>query len=265
TPNPCVACNTFIKFDELSYYAKSIDADYFATGHYAKIRHDGGQSYLEAAADPAKDQSYFLMGVSQENLNKCLFPIGDFSKDQIRDFAREAGLPVCEKADSMEVCFIPENNYRKFLEESYQITDDPGDIISESGEVLGKHKGIHHFTVGQRKGLPAHGLDAHYVIRLESETKRVIVGLDKSLFSEGLSLDGIYFERAEEFLNRPLTVKIRSRSALIPSTLVQKEGSKLIARFETPQRAVTPGQFAVFYDRNRVVGGGPILKAVANF
>ncbi|MDB5038781.1 MAG: tRNA-specific 2-thiouridylase MnmA [Bacteriovoracaceae bacterium] len=265
TPNPCVACNTFIKFDELAHYAKAVDAKFYATGHYAQIRREDGKVYLEAAVDASKDQSYFLMGVDPEKLKHVLFPVGGYTKDQIRALAIEANLPVCDKPDSMEICFVSENNYRKFLEEEYKLSDNPGNIINEAREVIGKHKGVHHFTVGQRKGLPSYGLDSHYVLEINAETKEVMVGVDRSLFSEGLAFDGKNFLGFDEFVNRSLKVKIRSRSPMIDVKLVPSKGPALLARFETPQRAVTPGQFAVFYDGKRVVGGGPILKPVANF
>jgi tRNA-specific 2-thiouridylase len=265
TPNPCVACNTFIKFDELDYYAKSVDADYFATGHYAKLIRKDGKVIIERARDDAKDQSYFLMGVDKKKLEKCLFPLGDYTKDEIRKMALDAELPVSEKPDSQEICFVPGNDYREFLKKEGKIEDKPGDIIDQEGKVLGQHKGLHHFTIGQRRGLGAYGLEAHYVVRFEKEENQVVVGADKALFSPGLLLDGSHFEGAEELLGEPLEVKIRSRSAFLPVHLVSVEEGKILAQFDEPQRAVTPGQFAVFYQRNQVVGGGPILQPVANF
>lgn len=266
TPNPCVACNTFIKFDELEFYANSVDADYFATGHYVRIAHEENRSYLERAEDPDKDQSYFLLGVQQERLQKALFPVGDFSKTEIREMAEKAGLPVSSKPDSMEVCFVPENNYRKFLEDTYQMQDDPGDLIDlETGRVLGRHRGIHHFTIGQRKMLGAYGLNDHYVIRIDPETKQVIVGIDRSLFSDGLAFDPVHFKDCGAFLGKELTVKIRSRSAFLKVKIDSIGSKEVLARFEEPQKSVTPGQFAVFYEGNRLVGGGPIVRPVANF
>lgn len=266
TPNPCVACNTFIKFDELEFYAQSVEADYFATGHYVRLSRDEKRAYLERAVDPEKDQSYFLLGVTQSKLQKALFPVGDYSKDEIRAMAEKAGLPVSNKPDSMEVCFVPENNYRKFLEETYQMQDDPGDFVDfETGRLLARHKGIHHFTVGQKKGLGAYGLHDYYVIRLDAEKKQVLVGLDRSLFAEGLAFDPLYFSDIHDYLNEPLSVKIRSRSALLNAKILSVAAHEAVVRFEEPQKAVSPGQFAVFYKGNRLVGGGPILRPVANF
>jgi len=266
TPNPCVACNTFIKFDELAYYANAVGADFYATGHYVRIRRDGDRIHLQAATDPNKDQSYFLMGVQLEKLEKCLFPVGELSKDEVRSLAEEAGLKISQKPDSMEVCFVPENDYRKFLKNEYKIEDAPGFVVNEEGRVLAQHSGVHNFTVGQKKGLGPMGLHDFYVLRLNAETREVVVGLDKALFSEGLVFEGSHFLDAAEYFRRPLQVKIRSRSAFIEAQLVGAEGSHVKAQFMESQRAVTPGQFAVFYDEHlRLLGGGPILRPVANF
>lgn len=265
TPNPCVACNTFIKFDELAFYAKAVDAAYFATGHYARIHHDQKGTYLETAVDLSKDQSYFLMGVDRARLEKCLFPVGHYSKKEIRQLAIDAGLPVSEKPESMEVCFIPENNYRKFLERDFNLADDPGQIVDEAGKVMGAHRGIHYFTIGQRKGLGAYGLDAHYVVRLDAEKKQVVVGLDTSLFSEGVEVQISHFENVREYLNQDLHIKIRSRSPFTPVRILEADNNHLIARFDAAQRAVTPGQFAVFYQGSRLLGGGAILKPISSF
>ncbi len=265
TPNPCVACNTFIKFDELSEYADAIDAPYFATGHYAKIIRDKDQVYLEAADDPAKDQSYFLVGVQKEKLQRIMFPVGEYSKDEIRKLALEAGLPVSQKPDSMEICFVPENNYRKFLKDEYQIEDAPGSFVDEEGKVLGLHRGIHHFTVGQKKGLGAYGFTDYYVTAIHSDRKEVQLGIDRTLYSEGMLVDARHDFGLQNYIGRSLTVKIRSRSQFVECSVVSINSQTAEIRFLEAQRAVTPGQFAVFYDGKRVVGGGPIRKAVANF
>lgn len=266
TPNPCVACNTFIKFDELAFYADSVEADYFATGHYVRLTSENGKKYLERAVDPCKDQSYFLLGVTQNRLQRALFPCGDYEKDEIRRMAEEAGLPVSTKPDSMEVCFVPENNYRKFLKENYDFTDSPGDLIEvDTGKVLGRHPGIHHFTVGQKKILGSLGLHDYYVVRLDPETHQVFVGMDRKLLSEGMTFDPIYFEGVSDYFDREVTVKIRSRSDFLPAKILRSQNGEVVVRFNSPQRAVTPGQFAVFYQSNRLVGGGPILRPVADF
>lgn len=265
TPNPCVACNTFIKFDELSHYADAIDAPLYATGHYGKIQHFDGRATLEVAADESRDQSYFLMGVGQTKLNRLLLPLGEYHKDEVRKIAREQGLPVSEKPDSMEICFVPDNNYRKFLKEEFNFEDRPGEIVDESGRVVGSHSGVHHFTVGQRKGLPALGFDGYYVLSVDSESRQVRIGRDESLFSPGFLFSAEDPERFVRTAGEDLTVKIRSRAPFVKARILHLGGESFECRFSEPQRAVTPGQFAVFYIGKRVVGGGPIQKPMANF
>ncbi len=268
TPNPCVACNTFIKFDELEHYANLLEADFFATGHYARILHRPSESdayEIYRALDEEKDQSYFLMGVNPRFLSRCLLPCGVYSKDQIREMAVAAGLCVGKKKDSMEICFIANTNYKDFLKKEYQFEDRPGEIVDENGKILGYHQGMHHFTVGQRKGLGALGLHAYYVVAINPETQRVIVGDAKKLFVSGMMIDSSSFQNAYRYQGKNLTVKIRSRSPLIPVKIETFHETHIQARFEEPQRAVTPGQFAVFYDEKRVLGGGAILRSVPEF
>lgn len=265
TPNPCVACNTFIKFDELDDYARDVGADYYATGHYAQIRRqETGKIQLLQAVDESKDQSYFLVGVADSKLTRLLLPVGAYSKKEIREFAERAQLPVSKKPDSMEVCFVPENDYRRFLKKEYGLEDQVGEIVDEKGRKMGEHRGLHHFTVGQRKGLPSLGLNSHYVIRLEPETNQIVVGEDRSLFAQGFSFHPF---DAKVFRGRPLKgeVKIRSRAPRVPVEIVHVGDREVVARFDVPQRAVTPGQYAVFYEGNAVIGGGPIVKPVADF
>jgi tRNA-uridine 2-sulfurtransferase len=262
TPNPCVACNSFIKFDELAHFAKVFDAPLMATGHYAQMSRVGEQRFI----DSSRDQSYFLMGVAQEHLDRLLFPCGEYTKDQIRDLAIEAGLCVGKKKDSMEICFIPNNDYRSFLKEQLGDFERPGEIVDErTHRVLGSHQGVHAFTVGQRKGLGSFGLDAFYVTRIDSLTNRVYVGEAKKLFSSGMRLDLSRFQHADQWVGRQLTVKIRSRAPEVEVALLSIDSAhqQAVAQFNEPQRAVTPGQYAVFYDGARVVGGGAIQEALA--
>lgn len=266
TPNPCVVCNTFIKFDELIQYADTLGVDWVATGHYAQLRRDqAGEFRIEKAIDADKDQSYFLMGVQEEFLKRCLFPCGEYSKEKIRQFADEAGLCTSQKKESMEVCFITNNDYRSFLKKEYEFEDREGDIVDEEGRVLGRHQGVHRFTVGQRKGLGALGLDAHYVVRLDTRRNQVVVGDAQKLYSAGMLVNRERFSEVKQLLGRRLTVKIRSRSPYIPVRLKEVQNEHIVAEFDKPQRAVTPGQFAVFYDEKKVVGGGAILEPVPEF
>jgi len=267
TPNPCVACNTHIKFDELEYYRNLFGADLMATGHYAKLRRtDNRDVFIERAEDSARDQSYFLMGVNPAHLQKLLFPVGEFSKDQIRELAIEAGLCVSRKKDSMEICFIPNNDYRSFLKEQLGNYERQGEIVDErTHKILGNHSGIQDFTVGQRKGLGSFGLDAYYVTRIDSLTNRVYVGDAQKVFSKGMKLEVSSFMRVEDFLGRPLKVKIRSKAPEVEVAIrsIDRHQGQAFAEFLEPQRAVTPGQFAVFYQGNLVVGGGAITEAIA--
>ena len=267
TPNPCVACNTHIKFDELEYYRNLFAADYMATGHYAKLlRVKGGDVFIERAEDSARDQSYFLMGVNPVHLKKLIFPCGELSKNQVRELAVEAGLCVSRKKDSMEICFIPNNDYRSFLKSQLGDFERKGEIVDErTNSVLGNHTGVRDFTVGQRKGLGSFGLEAYYVTRIDSLTNRVYVGDAQKVFSKGMKLEVSSFIRIEDFLGRPLKVKIRSKAPEVEVAIrsVDRHQGQAFAEFLEPQRAVTPGQFAVFYQGNLVVGGGAITEAIA--
>ncbi len=266
TPNPCVACNTFIKFDELDEYRASIGADFIATGHYVDTEKRGDRLYLKAAKDPLKDQSYFLVGMKRSFLDKALFPIAPYTKDEVRTMAESAGMPISTKRDSMEICFIPQNDYRHFLKTTAGFADVEGEIVNRKGEVLGKHRGFHHFTIGQKKGLADFGIHHHYVASLEAHTNRVIVDRDEGLFQDSFWFQAIDREALSEHLKRPLQVKVRSRSKAVCAqiTELKSDGSGRV-EFEEAQRALSPGQFAVFYDGDLLVGGGPILKRMSEF
>jgi tRNA-specific 2-thiouridylase len=262
TPNPCVACNTFVKFDELLYHAKLLDADYFATGHYVRMDRTHSPFKLRRAVDLQKDQSYFLMGVPREKIQNALFPCGDYSKEEIRKFAESAQLVTQNKKESMEICFVADSDYRSFLKKEFDFSDEPGEIVDESGKVVGHHEGVHHFTVGQRKGLGALGLDASYVVRLEPKNRRVVVGDARRVFSEAMWVTLTNFSDLDAWVGKEISVKIRSRSKEIPVILERIEGDRCVARFLEPQRAVTPGQFAVFYFGDELLGGGPISSPI---
>lgn len=270
TPNPCVACNTFVKFDELLYHARLLDIPYIATGHYAKAVHlPSGEVEIFRAEDEQKDQSYFLVGVDSQKFKHIHFPCGDYSKEQIRALANEAGLVTSNKKESMEICFIPNNDYKSFLKTEKSITDRPGQIMNESGDVVGFHSGIHQFTVGQRKGLGALGLKAHYVVRIDAEKNQVIVGDSRQIFSEAMLFEAIHFkdllQDPQSFLGRSLKVKIRSRAPLVDAQIleVSSDNQQVLVRFIESQKAVTPGQYAVFYDDKKLLGGGPIVKSIS--
>jgi tRNA-uridine 2-sulfurtransferase len=257
TPSPCILCNNYVKFHHLVERAAGIGADRVATGHYARVKFDSalGRWLLLRGKDPKKDQSYFLFGLTQEQLSKTLFPLGDLTKTEVREIARRAGLPTAEKAESQEICFVEGRSYAEFVEEyaGHDTTPASGEIVTETGEVVGKHAGIHKYTVGQRKGLVATGTP-QYVVRIEPDFNRVVIGNDplKTRFTVR-DLNWIAIEKLVEPIR--CEVQIRNRFEPKPATVSLVDG-QVTVEFDEPQRAVTPGQGAVFYWNDVVVGGG---------
>jgi len=258
TPNPCLACNDRVKFRPLLEHALALDADYLATGHYARVRGNGEEFELHRAVDPTKDQSYVLYTLGQRELNRTLFPVGEMPKEEIRRLARQWDLPNAEKPDSADICFIPSGDYRAFVRE--RVPAVAGAIVDTSGARIGEHEGIVNYTIGQRRGLPARGGgEPLFVIDVDSETNTVIVGENADLMAEGLIAEELSFVSGEVPTSEiRVQARIRYRSEPVPSTL-RIEGDRAEVRFERPQRAVTPGQAAVFYDGERVLGGGTIV------
>ena len=258
TPHPCLACNDKIKFDFLLRRAMFLDADYIATGHYARIRPNGKGLTLHKGADDRKDQSYVLFTLNQRELSRLLLPLGDYPKDDIRHLAAEAGLPVADKPDSQDICFIPDGDYRKFVGERGR--PKPGDIIDASGTVLGKHPGIQFFTIGQRRrlGLNGNTRAPMYVVKIDTETNQVVLGPEEELFSSTLWASRVNFISGQA-PDGPLEVaaKIRYKATASPATVTPR-GHWVEIRFEEPQRAVTPGQAVVFYQGQELIGGGII-------
>lgn len=261
TPNPCIRCNQYVKWDTFLELAKSLEMDYIATGHYARIEREpeSGRFLLKKGADSRKDQSYVLYTMNQDQLAHTMFPLGEFIKDQIREKAREFDLPVAERPESQEICFIPDNDYRRYLREHLAQEINPGPIINLKGEVLGEHPGVPFFTIGQRKGLGLAAPNPYYVIALEPEKNQVIVGEENDLFAKGLvakDLNLIAIDKPEQ----PLRVEVKIRYATPAAKAVLFYGSCDEARveFEQPQKAITPGQAAVFYQDDLVIGGGTI-------
>jgi tRNA-uridine 2-sulfurtransferase len=256
TPSPCILCNNYVKFHHLVERAAGIGADRVATGHYARVKYDHTLSrwLLLRGKDRRKDQSYFLFGLTQEQLSKTLFPLGELTKLEVREIARRAGLPTSEKAESQEICFVEGGSYADFVEQ-YAGTQagTAGDIVTESGQVVGRHSGIHKYTVGQRKGLVATGTP-QYVVRIEPEMNRVVIGNDpmKSRFTVR-DPNWIAIEKLHEPIR--CEVQIRNRFEPKPAVVSLVEG-EVTVEFDEPQRAITPGQGAVFYWDDVVVGGG---------
>jgi len=263
TPIPCSLCNNHLKFDELLITAQQIGADLLATGHYARVEYSAerGRWLLLRGRDLSKDQSYFLFGLTQDQLSRTLFPLGNMSKPEVRDLAHQHGLALAEKPDSQEICFIPGGDYKRFIdaylhEQGEELPDTSGELVTISGEVIGTHAGIHNFTVGQRKGLGVATGSPLYVIELRGDKQQVIVGGDHDLRSRTLRahrLNWIAFDTLESCIR--VKAKIRHRHEPAEAE-VRMDGNRVAVTFDEPQRAITPGQAIVFYDENLVIGGG---------
>ena len=267
TPIACTNCNTDVKFEPLLRMARQIGADRLATGHYARIGHDAvsNRFQLLRSLDPAKDQSYFLWGLSQEQLSRSEFPLGELSKEEVRSIAHRAALPVADKPESMELCFVPSGDYVQFIhayasENRILVNSEEGEIVSERGEVLGRHRGIHNFTIGQRKGLGFAAGKPLYVVAIEPESNRVVVGDDDGLRTTVCEAENMNWVSIEEPVRAiRAQVKIRHKHDPAPATVVALPHGRARITFDRPQRAVTPGQAAVLYSSGVVAGGPPSL------
>ncbi|HLH21169.1 MAG TPA: tRNA 2-thiouridine(34) synthase MnmA [Chloroflexota bacterium] len=261
TPNPCVRCNQFVKFDALLARAVAVDADYVATGHYARIDHDAasGRWRLLRALDRTKDQSYVLYVMSQERLARTLFPLGELTKPAVRAQAARLGLATADKAESQEICFVPTGNYRDYLAAAAPATRRRGPIVDLDGRVLGTHQGIAYYTIGQRKGLGLAAGQPLYVVDLLPEANRVVVGPREALLATGCLVEDVNYV-ALAGLDGPLAAqaRIRYKAEDAPVELAPAAGGRLAVRFLAPQRAVTPGQTIVFYAGDVVFAGGTI-------
>jgi len=264
TPIPCSLCNNHLKFDQLLIVAQQIGADALATGHYARVEFDQERSrwLLKRPADRSKDQTYFLFGLTQEQLSRTLFPLGEMTKPEVRELARHHGLALAEKPDSQEICFVPGGDYKNFLdaylaEQGDALPDTTGELVTSDGSVIGEHNGIHHFTVGQRKGLGVATGSPLYVIQIKGDTRQVVVGNQEDLYSKTMRVRKINLISVAE-LGAPMRVQVKIRHRHEPaSALIEVSGTdEMMLTFDQPQRAVTPGQAAVFYDGDVVVGGG---------
>jgi len=263
TPIPCSLCNNHLKFDQLLVVARQIGADQVATGHYARVEFDEarGRWLLRRPKDCAKDQTYFLFGLTQEQLSRTLFPLGGMTKPEVRETARQAGLVIAEKPDSQEICFVPGGDYKTFIdaylaEQGDALPDTAGELVTSGGEVVGEHAGIHNFTVGQRKGLGVATGSPLYVIQIKGDARQVVVGGQDELYTKTMRTKKNNLISVAE-LSEPMRVSIKIRHRHEPaSATIEKVGDEIVATFDEPQRAVTPGQAAVFYDGDIVVGGG---------
>src|ERR1700674_1854275 len=255
TPIPCSLCNNHLKFDQLLIVAQQIGADALATGHYARVEFDEtcGRWLLKRPADRSKDQTYFLFGLTQDQLSRTRFRLGEMTKPEVRELARRYGLALAEKPDSQEICFVPGGDYKKFLdaylaEQGEALPDTAGELVTSDGQVIGEHRGIHNFTVGQRKGLGVATGSPLYVIQIKGDTREVVVGKQDDLYSRTLKAHRINFVSVAD-LEQPMrvAVKIRHRHEPAPATIDKSADDEVLVTFDEPQRAITPGQAAVFY------------------
>ena len=264
TPIPCSLCNNHLKFDQLLVVARQIGAERVATGHYARVAYEEGRGrwLLRRPRDHSKDQTYFLFGLTQEQLSRTLFPLGELTKPQVRELAAKHGLAIAEKPDSQEICFVPGGDYKRFIdaylaEQGESLPDTAGDLVTTSGEVIGGHSGIHNFTVGQRKGLGVATGSPLYVIQISGANKRVMVAGAEHLYSRTLRAKRANLIAVDDLgESMRVTVKIRHRHEPAPAVIEKSGDDEIQVTFDEPQRAITPGQAAVFYDGDIVVGGG---------
>jgi tRNA-specific 2-thiouridylase len=284
TPSPCGRCNRLVRFPILLELADRFSCDFLATGHHARIVAENEIYYLLTSKDPLKDQSYFLYGLTQEQLKRILFPVGDLLKSEVWQIAKAHNLVSARKPESMDLCFIPKGDYRAYLRAHLDGLVQPGEIVDTSGRVVGRHEGLAFYTIGQRHGLGVALGERVYVVGFDYENNRLIVGDECALLSEGLIATDVNFvyspsplsplslegrgdggeggEGSREVRGIPITVKIRYRSLRVPATLKLLDDGRVCVLFAQPQRAVTPGQIAVFYEGERVLGGGVIERAL---
>lgn len=261
TPNPCIACNRYIKWEALLKRSLDIGADYIATGHYARIKQLANGRYVIAdSATPQKDQTYALYNLTQEQLMHTLMPVGDYTKEEIRQIASRIGLNVAAKPDSQDICFVPDNDYVRFICDTSGYRPQPGNFIDRKGTVLGVHKGIVHYTVGQRKGLGLSLGEPYFVVEIRPETNEVVLGTSEEVFTDTLTAGKLNWQAVEDIAEEEITLKAKVRYSHAGSLChIKKIGKdRLQCVFDEPVRAVTPGQAVVFYKEDYVFGGGTI-------
>jgi tRNA-specific 2-thiouridylase len=262
TPNPCVRCNQYIKFGILWERARELGADFLATGHHARIETgNSGKYLLKKGKDRQKDQSYFLCQLKQEQLSRVLFPIGNLTKDIVRQIARELGLPITDRPESQEICFIPDDNHAAFLKNQAPLPAESGPIIERQGKVLGQHQGIMFYTIGQRKGLGLTAARPLYVTAIESKRNAIVVGSKEQTYADELVTDNLNWiagVRPEQPIN--VKARVRYRHPEAEAIVSPMDETSVYVKFAEPQMAITPGQAVVFYDGDTVIGGGTIIR-----
>lgn len=262
TPIPCILCNQFMKFDFLLNRALELGADFLATGHYARIFNDGDNKGLSLAKgiDENKDQSYFLFTLKDKHLNRLMFPLGDKTKPEVRQIANELGVKVANKSESMGVCFITGSSYKEFLEPYTRKGKEKGDIVDTDGNYLGEHNGIMNYTIGQRRGLGIAAGKPMYVVRVDAQNNLIVLGEEKDLHYKSLKADNVSWVNQPEEDRIRVNAKIRYRHDGDPATVELDSENKAEIHFDKPQRAITPGQAIVFYNGERLLGGGWISE-----
>lgn len=265
TPNPCIACNRYVKWESLLHRSLEIGADYIATGHYARIKQlENGRYTIQNSVTAAKDQTYALYNLTQHQLAHTLMPVGDYEKDEIRKIAEQAGLPVASKKDSQDICFVPDHDYAGFIYRETGVDCRPGNFVDKDGNVLGQHKGIIHYTIGQRKGLGITAETPLFVQELRPETNEVVICKSEELFENTCYVSGMNFMAVEELTGEMEVIgKVRYSHKGAECVIRPASDGLIECRFNNPQRAMTPGQAAVFYKDDYVVGGGVIEKVKA--
>ena len=262
TPNPCIACNRYVKWESLLQRSLEIGADYIATGHYARIdRLPNGRFAIRNSVTAAKDQTYALYNLTQDQLSHTLMPVGEYTKDEIRVLAEEAGLPVAHKPDSQEICFVPDNDYASFIDrEAGEKVPGPGNFVTEDGRILGRHKGITHYTLGQRRGLDLPMGERVFVTAIRPETYEVVIGSNQELFTDKVLCENVNYMAVEDS-TEPVRVLAKSRynHKGEHGTLTKQPDGRVLCTFDAPVRAATPGQAMVFYQGEHVLGGGTIV------
>ena len=262
TPNPCVDCNRYLKFGTLLAKARALGFDYLATGHYARIEREGDHFSLLMSQDRVKDQTYFLYPIAMEDLPSILFPLGHLVKDEVRTLARKANLPVAEKAESQDICFVTGRDYRQFVTDRGASPGENGDIVDRNSRVLGRHRGILFYTIGQRSGLGISAPTPLYVTDIDVETNRIVVGAKEDLLSSGLVAGDLNI--LTDRLPEEAEAKIRYRKQ--PARCrIERTGTRLRIRFSERQESITPGQAVVLYEGKRVLGGGVIEEVIREF
>lgn len=262
TPNPCIACNRYVKWESLLRRSMEIGADYIATGHYARIMQlPNGRYSIRNSVTAAKDQTYALYNLTQEQLRRTLMPVGDYEKSEIRNIAEKIGLPVASKSDSQDICFVPDHDYASFIKNETGKTYAPGNFVDEQGNILGQHKGLIHYTIGQRKGLGITAATPLFVKELRPETNEVVICKNEELFTDTCILSNVNYMAEVQIPEGTRAIgKVRYSHAGAPCTLYPMENGMLRCVFDEPQRAMTPGQAGVFYQEDHVLCGGTIER-----